>query len=98
MQRSSLTFDPPCSENGERYAYEAAVANHRCPQKVISFYESRLRFKADAAKLPPLATAPSAAPLQVGEEGTETTQAAPDETGEAMAGLVEQPGEPVGVQ
>lgn len=47
------------SENGQRYAYEAAVVNHRCPQKVIAFYESRLRFKAEAANLPPLTKASS---------------------------------------
>ncbi|PWN39077.1 hypothetical protein IE81DRAFT_326904 [Ceraceosorus guamensis] len=32
-------------ENGERHCYTTAVTNHRCPQKMIEFYESKLRFK-----------------------------------------------------
>ncbi|UZJ54242.1 hypothetical protein CBS101457_003562 [Exobasidium rhododendri] len=67
-------------DNGERYAYEASVCNHRCPQKMISFYESRLRFKVDAAQLPPLTKA-SAIESKPAEEGREEGDEGKEGTG-----------------
>ena len=32
-------------ENGDRLAFESVVAHHRCPLKLLAFYESNLRFK-----------------------------------------------------
>ncbi|TKY90322.1 hypothetical protein EX895_000320 [Sporisorium graminicola] len=32
-------------ENGDRLAFESIVAHHRCPLKLLQFYESNLRFK-----------------------------------------------------
>lgn len=33
-------------EDDQKFAYDTAVVNFRCPQKVIALYESRLRFRA----------------------------------------------------
>lgn len=33
------------SNSGDRLAFESIVCHHRCPLKVIQFYESHLRFK-----------------------------------------------------
>lgn len=52
-RQTKLTLDPlrpiclphPNSEDGSVFAYDTAVVNHRCPQKVIQLYESRLRFR-----------------------------------------------------
>ncbi|SPO47812.1 uncharacterized protein PSANT_05500 [Moesziomyces antarcticus] len=49
-------------DNGDKLAFESAVAHHRCPLKLLQFYEANLRFRErDATQEPPL----------VGEEPTE---------------------------
>ena len=88
------------SENGQRYAFEASVVNHRCPQKMISFYESRLRFRTDAAELPPLTTATSRSQTtsqqqQQDEAEVSSAQAAQEGQQEASDEAANKEGAPV---
>lgn len=38
-------LSPLLSEDASLLAFDTAVIHHRCPQKLIAFYETRLRFR-----------------------------------------------------
>ncbi|CAO1637099.1 unnamed protein product [Parajaminaea phylloscopi] len=54
-------------KDGSRLAYDTAVVNHRCPQKIIALYESRLRWLPPTRGEEPI---PSAVPQQLNGKST----------------------------